>query len=90
MTKEQAGSIRKWETRLEAVPLLKNEQTSPTQMIFHLKPTWVVTDFARNLKEEFLYVIQPLENPSEMGEGVTGMTAYCLTEPELLMYFQIK
>lgn len=81
-------AISKWSTKLK--PVIDESCEAVELVTLSMKHTWIVTDFGRNLQGQFIYIIQPLENPSGMGEGVTGMWVFCLTEEELVKYFELK
>lgn len=87
MKEKQVKKIQKWTTRLK--PRDPESMDVEIATINHY-PTWVVTDFGRNLNGEFLYIVQPLQDPSGLGEGVTGMSVYALSESELLSCFDIN
>ena len=83
-------NIKLWETKLTPVKTLGIDNQD--QIIhFHISQhdTWVVTTFARNLNDDLTFIVQPLVR---MGgeEGVTGNTAYALTEEELNKVFELK
>lgn len=59
---------------------------------FHnqFKDVWVVTEFVSSFNDSILrYVIQPLVSDNVMGEGVTGLHAYIVTEEELNTNFEM-
>jgi len=52
--------------------------------------TWVVTEFVSSFNDSILrYVIQPLVSDGMIGEGVTGLSAYIITEEELNENFKM-
>lgn len=87
MTKDEANrDVSVWNTKLTA----KEVSNDNPGFILNRKSTWVVTEHARTLNGDILFVVQPLENPSGMGEGVSGMWALALTEDEFCEHFDIK
>ena len=51
---------------------------------------WVVTDFVKNFNNKNIqFVIQPLVEDRYIGDGVTGLHAYVITEEELKKYFEM-
>lgn len=83
----EAGKIQKWKTKLQPI---SDDNCSDVELVtISLYSTWMVTDFGRDLKGKFIYVIQPVVNQGG-DEGVTGMSVFCLTEEELVKYFELK
>jgi hypothetical protein len=63
-------------------------KTLPSHMQMHIEDVWVATCFPMNKKEEFLTVVQPLEEV-DFRKGVTGLSAYVLTDEELMELFEV-